>query len=112
MKADDAAAAPEEVVERLLILEARIAGVTFIYDQHIGRRQLACRRKVQGAVDDGAAIRQELAPVGKKLRVIVLAFRMGLQACLDEDAERGSLGCLSGGWGRLRRRLLRHDRGT
>ena len=112
MKADDAAAAPEEVVERLLILEAQIAGVTFIYDEHVGRREFAGRRKVQSAVDDGAAIRQELAPVGKKLRVIVLALRMGLQSGLDKDTERGSLRRLSGGCGRLRRRLLRHDRGT
>ena len=35
---------------------------------------------MEGAIDDGAMLRQNLAPVGKKLRVVVLTDGVGLEA--------------------------------
>ena len=42
---------------------------------------------MQSAVHHGVAVHQELAPVRKKLRVVVLALGMSLQASVDEHAH-------------------------
>ena len=57
VQADESAAAPQEAVERRAILQAEIAGVTFVDDQHVDAGELARRREVQAAVDDRAAVR-------------------------------------------------------
>ena len=52
---------------------------------------------MQPAVDDRVAVHQQLAPVGEKLRVVVLTFAVRLQSRVEEDAdwrrgERAGLG--------------------
>ena len=112
VQAHQPAAPAQEVVERGPILDAQIAGVALIDDDDVGRRELPGRREVQAAVDDRAAVGQQLAPVRQELRVVVLALGVGLEPGVDEHPERRRLRSLdSGGRGRLRR-LLSHDRCT
>ena len=49
--------------------------------------QVGFGRAVQGAFDDSAVLSQKLAPVGQKLRVVMLARAMGLQAGPDVDVH-------------------------
>ena len=69
-------------------------------------------RGVQRSVDDGAALGEDLAPVGEELRVVVLPGAVRLQAGSNVNMHgRWSLRCrglrLLRRW--LGRRLLRHD---
>ena len=80
VQADDAAAAPQEAVERRAILDAQVAGVSFVDHHHVGAGEVARRRELQAAGHVGAAVGEDLAPVGEELRVVVLPGRVGLQS--------------------------------
>ena len=85
--ADEAAAALDERVERGAILHGHVAGIAFVDDDHVDAFELGGRREVQRAVDDGAALGQQLAPVGEELRVVVKPGTVRLQAGADVDLE-------------------------
>ena len=88
VQADDAAAAPQEAVERRPIFDPEIAGVSFVDHHHVGAREVPGGRELQSAGDVGAPVGEDLAPVGEELRIVVLSDRMGLQSRIDEDAQR------------------------
>ena len=50
-------------------------------------RKLFRGREMQPAVDNRVAIHQQLAPVGEKLRIVVLPFSVRLQSGIEEDAH-------------------------
>ena len=62
-----------------------IAGVAFIDHDHVGMFQVGVAGGMKGAIDHGAMLRQNLAPVGQKLRIVVLADAMGLETAPDID---------------------------
>src|SRR5580692_11011503 len=74
--------------------------------------QVGCARRVKGAIDHGAVIRQHFAPVGQKLRIVVLSNAMRFESTphINMHAigvltlDRGSSGSYSlpGGWPRGR----------
>jgi hypothetical protein len=49
---------------------------------------------MKSAVDDGAVLREELAPVGEELRVVMLAGSVRLEAGPKEDVH--AMGILAG----------------
>ena len=68
-------------------MSLRVAGVAFVDHDHVGMFQVGSAGPMQRAIDDGPMLRQQLAPVGKKLRVIVLAHGMGFEARPDIDVH-------------------------
>ncbi len=87
METDEAAATFDVRVEVGLLLVGHVSGVTFVHDEHIGIRQIGRRGKLQRAHDARTVIRQHLAPVRQKLRIVVLAFAVGLETRADEDTD-------------------------
>ena len=71
------------------ILEADVAGVTFVDDQHV-RRSASSRAlgKCRPPSTIGAAVLENLAPVGEELRIVVLPLAVRLRAAVDVDLHR------------------------
>ena len=68
-------------VEIRAILEAHVAGVALVDDEHVGLRPAPRGREVQSRRRRSAPrFVQDLAPVGEELRIVVLAFAVRLQA--------------------------------
>src|ERR1700722_11775441 len=80
METHNTAAAFDEGGERTI---RQVAIVSLIDHQDVGILQLRRARSVQRAVDDGSVFRQDLAPVRKKLRIVMLANLVGLQSRLQ-----------------------------
>ena len=76
VEADDAAAATQEVVERCPILDAQIAGITFINDEHVRIRQFPRGREVQRAVDDPKPLYYQEAFLDAKLAEYLKARKL------------------------------------
>ena len=85
VKTDQAAAAFDEVVEHGLLAIVQVGRIAFVDHDDVGVFQVGAARGVQRAIDDGPMRGQDLAPVGDELRVIVLAFAMGLEAAPEVD---------------------------
>src|SRR5690349_15595226 len=79
MQADDATSPLDEGFERRAIGVAHVAGVAFVDDEHRDAFELLRERRMQGARDDSTVLRQQLAPVGEELRVVMLARSVGLE---------------------------------
>ena len=76
----DKAAAPFDVrVEDGLLAIAQIACVPFVNQDDVGMFEVGSAGDVQSAIDDGPMVRQNLAPVGQKLRVVMLTLAVGLE---------------------------------
>ena len=90
VKTHEAAAAFEVRLERRLFVGVHAAGIALVHDDHVGVRDLRRGREMQRPVDDRAALGQNLAPIGKILRVIVLSGPVGLQPGTNVDAQRWS----------------------
>lgn len=87
VKADEAAAAFDVGFEGGLLLIGEVAGVALVNHDDVSVLERGGAGEVERAIDDGAAIGEELAPVGEELRVVVLAGGVGLEAGPEEDAH-------------------------
>jgi hypothetical protein len=84
---DDPAAFSHVGIEVRSILHAHVASISLVDDDDVRVYQLLLGWKVQAAVDDGVPVHQQLAPVGKKLRIVVLPFGVRLQSGIEIDAN-------------------------
>src|ERR1700758_5552654 len=83
MKVDNSAPSFAVVFERQFLLIAKVGGVAFIDDQDIGVFKVLLGGCVERAVDNGAVLGENFAPISEELRIVVLAHEMGLQSCPD-----------------------------
>ena len=88
---DQAAAPLDERVERGLVGIAEEAGVAFVDHDDVGVFQGGTAGRMESAIDNGPVLGQNLAPVGQKLRIVVLTGRMRLEARPNEHVHPGGV---------------------
>ena len=74
VKTDQAAAAFDESIEHGLLAIVQVSRIAFVDHHDVGVFQVGAAWRMQSAIDDGAMLGQNLAPIGEELRVIVLAL--------------------------------------
>jgi hypothetical protein len=87
MKIHQAAAALDERLDCGLFVFDRITGIAFLNHNDVGMLEIAAARRMQRAVYNSAVFGEELAPIGQKLRVIMLTGKMRLQTRPDVDTH-------------------------
>ncbi len=72
VKTDQSAAAFHESLKQILLRFADVSCVAFVDDYNIGMFQISAARRMHRAIHHGSALREQLTPIGKKLRIVVL----------------------------------------
>ena len=83
MERDDTATAFDEPFERGLFAVGHEARVSLIDHEDVCMFKFGGAGRMQGTVNDGAVLRQSLAPIREKLGIVMQTGRVGLQPCAN-----------------------------